>query len=94
MIQDLRKHEDRLTQISQGFNRTTQDLNQRIQFDAILNKHSNRLLSCHEDDFVPAMEDALQNIGEFLSFDHCFILKFNETLVRVSRGQSGVARLV
>lgn len=80
VIQDLRKHEDRLTQISQGFNRTTQDLNQRIQFDAILNRHSNRLLSCHEDDFVPAMEDALQNIGEFLSFDHCFILKFNENL--------------
>lgn len=80
VIQDLRKHEDRLTQISQGFNRTTQDLNQRIQFDAILSKHSNRLLSCHEDDFIPVMEDALQNIGEFLSFDHCFILKFNEDL--------------
>ena len=80
VVQDLRKHEDRLTQIVEGFNRTTQDLNQRIQFDAILNKHSNRLLSCHEDEFVPVMEDALQNIGEFLLFDHCFILKFNEDL--------------
>ena len=80
VIQDLRKHEDRLTQISQSFNRATLELNQRIQFDAILNKHGNRLLSCHEDDFVPVMEDALQNFGEFLSFDHCFILKFNEDL--------------
>jgi diguanylate cyclase (GGDEF)-like protein/PAS domain S-box-containing protein len=78
VLQDLRKHEKQLTQIFHDFESTTQALNQRIQFDALLNDCSNHLLSCHPEEFVPVMENTLQSIGEFLSFDHCFILKFNE----------------
>ena len=77
VLQDLRKHENRLTQIFQEFESTTKALNQRIEFDALLNDCSNQLLSCHPEEFVSVMEKALQSIGEFLSFDHCFILKFS-----------------
>jgi diguanylate cyclase (GGDEF)-like protein/PAS domain S-box-containing protein len=77
VLQDLRKHENRLTQIFQDFESTTKALNQRIEFDALLNDCSNQLLSCHPEEFVSVMEKALQSIGEFLSFDHCFILKFS-----------------
>jgi diguanylate cyclase (GGDEF)-like protein/PAS domain S-box-containing protein len=78
VLQDLRKHEKRLTQIFQDFESTTQALNQRIQFDTLLNDCSNHLLSCHPEEFVSVMENTLQSIGKFLSFDHCFILKFSD----------------
>jgi diguanylate cyclase (GGDEF)-like protein/PAS domain S-box-containing protein len=77
-LQDLRKHEKHLAQIFQDFESTTQALNQRIQFDALLNDCSNHLLSCHPEEFVSVMENTLQSIGKFLSFDHCFILKFSD----------------
>jgi diguanylate cyclase (GGDEF)-like protein/PAS domain S-box-containing protein len=80
VLQDLRKHEKHLTQIFQDFESTTQALNQRIQFDALLNDCSNHLLSCDPEEFVSVMENTLQSIGKFLSFDHCFILKFNDDL--------------
>ena len=80
VLQDLRKHENRLSQIFQDFESTTHALNQRIEFDALLSDCSNRLLSCHPEEFVSVMENILQSIGEFLSFDHCFILKFNNNL--------------
>ncbi|MGK0249473.1 MAG: diguanylate cyclase (GGDEF)-like protein/PAS domain S-box-containing protein [Oleispira sp.] len=78
VLQDLRKHEQRLSQIFQDFESTTQALNQRIQFDALLNDCSNRLLSCHPKEFVSVMEKTLKSIGKFLSFDHCFILRFSD----------------
>jgi diguanylate cyclase (GGDEF)-like protein/PAS domain S-box-containing protein len=78
VLQDLRKHEQHLTQIFQDFESTTQVLNQRIQFDALLNDCSNHLLSCHPEEFVSVMENTLETIGTFLSFDHCFILKFSD----------------
>jgi diguanylate cyclase (GGDEF)-like protein/PAS domain S-box-containing protein len=84
VLQDLRKHEEQLTQIFQNFESTTQALNQRIEFDTLLNEHGNRLLSCHPEEFVSVMENALQSIGEFLTFDHCYILKFNNDLSRGS----------
>jgi len=76
VLQDLRKHEDHLTQIFQDLEATTKELKERIEFDVLLNEHGNRLLSCRAVDFVSVMEDALQSLGLFLSFDHCFILKF------------------
>lgn len=76
VLQDLRKHEDHLTQIFQDLEATTKELKERIEFDVLLNEHGNRLLSCRAEEFVAVMENSLQSMGQFLSFDHCFILKF------------------
>jgi diguanylate cyclase (GGDEF)-like protein/PAS domain S-box-containing protein len=77
VLQDLRKHEDQLTQIFQDLNSTTNVLKERIEFDTLLHEHGNRLLSCRAEEFVAVMENSLQSLGQFLSFDHCFFLKFD-----------------
>lgn len=80
VIQDLRKHEDQLTRLFQDFQATTNALNQRIEFESLLNTHGNTLLSCSPSDFYTAMEDALQSISKYLSLDHAFILKLSDDL--------------
>lgn len=84
VIQDLRKHEAQLTKLFQDFQATTEALNQRIEFEGLLNTHGNQLLSCSADDFHAAMEDALQAIAQFLSLDHGYILQLTEDLTEAS----------
>ncbi|OUS41616.1 hypothetical protein A9R00_00025, partial [Oleispira antarctica] len=84
VIQDLRKHEVQLTKLFQDFQATTESLNQRIEFDSLLNSHGNQLLSCSADDFHSTMENALQAIAQFLSLDHSYILQFSDDLSEAS----------
>jgi len=84
VIQDLRKHEAQLTKLFQDFQATTESLNQRIEFDSLLNSHGNQLLSCSADDFHTTMEDTLQAIAQFLSLDHSYILQFSDDITEAS----------
>lgn len=80
VLQDLRKHEEQLTTVFQNFQATTNQLNQRIEFEGLLNTHGNLLLSSTADDFHTIMEGTLEAIGRFLSLDHCYILQLSEDL--------------
>jgi diguanylate cyclase (GGDEF)-like protein/PAS domain S-box-containing protein len=80
VLQDLRKHEEQLTTVFQNFQATTDQLNQRIEFEGLLNTHGNLLLSSTADDFHTIMEGTLEAIGLFLSLDHCYILQLSEDL--------------
>lgn len=84
VIQDLRKHEEQLTKLFQDFQATTDALNQRIEFEGLLNTHGNELLSCSASDFYATMEDTLQSIAKYLSLDHAFILKLSDDLSQAS----------
>jgi diguanylate cyclase (GGDEF)-like protein/PAS domain S-box-containing protein len=84
VIQDLRKHETQLNKLFQDFQATTDALNQRIDFEKLLNVHGNNLLSCSADKFYTIMEEALQAIAQFLSLDHCYILKVSDDLCQAS----------
>ena len=84
VIQDLRKHEETLTKLFQTFHSTTQKLDQRIEFEGLLNTYGNLLLSCPADKFHTIMEAALQAIGQFLSLDHCYILQLSENFTKGS----------
>lgn len=77
VLQDLRKHESQLTQLFQDFQTNTAALNQRIQFEEILNQYGNQLLSCNDNEFYGTMEKALQAIGQFLHLDHGYILQLS-----------------
>jgi diguanylate cyclase (GGDEF)-like protein/PAS domain S-box-containing protein len=77
VIQDLRKHESQLTQLFQDFQTNTQALSQRIEFEEILNRHGNQLLSCEDKAFYSTMEQALQGVGQFLHLDHGYILQLS-----------------
>jgi diguanylate cyclase (GGDEF)-like protein/PAS domain S-box-containing protein len=84
VIQDLRKHEDQQTKLFQNFEATTHALNQRIEFEELLNTHGNHLLSCSADRFYTTMEAALQAIAKYLSLDHGYILQLSENLSEAS----------
>lgn len=84
VIQDLRKHENQLTRLFQDFQATTNELNQRIEFEGLLNTHGNYLLSCSADNFYATMEGALQAIAQSLSLDHCYILQLSDDLSQAS----------
>jgi len=84
VIQDLRKHEDFLTSLYQDFSANNQALNQRIDFEGMLNLQGNRLLSCSATQFRSAMEDTLQAIAQSLSLDHGYILQLSPELEQAS----------
>ena len=84
VVQDLRKHEAQLTKLFQDFQATTNELNQRIEFEGLLNTHGNHLLSCAADDFQITMEETLQAIAQSLSLDHCYILQLSDDLSQAS----------
>lgn len=84
ILQDLRKHEQQLNQLHQNILQTTSLLNRRIQFDDLLNKYANLLLSCSAEDLKQQINAALLDIALFLNIDHIYLISFNEQLAEAS----------
>lgn len=80
VIQDLRKHEAHLTSLFQDIQANTAALNQRIEFEGMLNFHGNQLLSCSPQNFRSTMENTLQAIAQSLTLDHSYILQLSPDL--------------
>lgn len=84
ILQDLRKHEQHINQLHHNIRQTTSVLNRRIQFDALLNKYANLLLSCSAADLKQQINCALQEIALFLNIDHIYLISFNQKLAEAS----------
>lgn len=84
-IQDLRKHEAYLTRLYQDFTTSTAALNQRIEFENILNRYGNELISCSNEAFFSTMEAALHQVSLFLKLDHAYILQLSADASQAQR---------
>lgn len=80
ILQDLRRHERYISNLYQNVKKTTSALSQRINFEELLNHHASRLLSCTLEQFKTVLNEALEEVCNFISIDHVFVLSFeNET---------------